>query len=58
MNDLFIGVMIFVLLFLLVFTFICAVQESWNSMFNQDVPSERYHLRKRRKTINKSNQKG
>jgi hypothetical protein len=53
MNDLFIGVMIFVLLFLLVFTFICAVQESWNSMFNQDVPSERYHLRKRRKTVDK-----
>ena len=53
MNDLFIGAMIFVLLFLLVFTFICAVQESWNSMFNQNVPVERYHFRKRRKTVDK-----
>jgi len=53
MCDLFIGAMIFVLLFFLVFTFICAVQESWHSMFNQDVPSERYHLRKRRKVIDK-----
>ena len=53
MTDLFIETMIFVLLFLLVFTFICAVQESWNGMFNRDVPVERYHLRKRRKTVNK-----
>jgi len=53
MSDLFIGTMLFVLLFVLVFTFICAVQESWNSMFNEDFPVERYHLRKRRKSIDK-----
>lgn len=53
MTDLYIGTMIFILLFLLVFTFICAVQESWNNMINKDFPEARYHLRKRRRSINK-----